>query len=238
MITGGARRIGAAIARELHDRGLNVVLHCRQSQDRARELQRELEARRPDSVEVLIADLNHVAGLAELVERAEQRWQRLDALVNNASSFYPTPLEQTTPEQWDDLLGSNLRAPYFLAQAAAPALRSSRGCIVNLVDIHADRPMRSHPVYSIAKAGLVMLTRSLAMEMAPEVRVNGVAPGAILWPEHGTDSLAQRAILDRVPLGRAGSPGDIARTVSFLLQDAPYVTGQVLAVDGGRNLNM
>lgn len=238
LVTGAARRIGACIARTLHAAGMNLALHHRHSAPAAAALAAELTAQRPGSVTLLAADLQDTARLPGLIDATLAAFGRLDALVNNASSFYPTPIGSTTEAQWDELFASNLKAPFFLAQAAAPALRATRGAIVNLVDIHAGPPMPRHTVYCMAKAGMAMLTRSLALELAPEVRVNGVAPGAILWPEAGAGSAAQAAILARVPLGRLGSPDDIARTVLFLLRDAPYVTGQVLAVDGGRSLSM
>lgn len=236
LVTGASRRIGAEIVRVLHAAGYGVALHFHRSAESAETLAADLNARRPDSVQLLRADLNDAANLPNLVEQVLKRWGRLDAMVNNASVFYPTPLGEVTLTQWDELLGSNLKAPFFLAQAASPVLRRHQGAMVNLVDIYAERPLRSHPVYSIAKAGLAALTRSLALELAPEVRVNGVSPGAILWPEQNHDPDAQAEILGKVPLSRAGEPADIARAVRFFLIDAPYVTGQILAVDGGRSL--
>lgn len=238
LITGAARRIGAAIARRLHGSGMNLNLHYRHSRAEAERLAAELEATRPDSVQLLQADLLDTARLPELVDACVERWGRLDVLVNNASSFYPTPLDTATEDQWDELLGSNLKAPFFLARAAVPQLRAHHGAIVNLVDIHAERPREGHPIYSAAKAGLQNLTRSLARELRPEVRVNAVAPGAILWAEGGDDPDTQRAILERVALNRLGDPDDIARAVLFLVRDGGYITGQTLAVDGGRNLFM
>lgn len=238
LVTGGARRIGAAIIEALHGRDCDVVIHYRNSDDAARELAERLNGRRADSACCLQADLQE-PGAAEALAESAVNWQgRVDVLVNSASSFYPTPVGGVQADQWDDLLGSNLRAPFFLAQALAPALRAQGGAIINLVDIFAQRPMPRHPVYSAAKAGLAMLTKSLALELAPEVRVNGVAPGAILWPEHEMDEAAMQATLARVPLGRTGEPSDIAGAVCFLALAAPYVTGQVLAVDGGRSLGM
>ena len=238
LVTGGARRIGAAIVRRLHAAGLNLNLHFRHSDAQAEALAAELERQRPDSVQLLQADLRDTAALPRLVERAAQRWGRLDLLVNNASAFYSTPLESTTEAQWEDLLGSNLKAPFFLVQAATPWLRAGHGSVVNIVDIHAERPRAGHPVYSAAKAGLVALTRSLAWELRSAVRVNAIAPGAILWAEQDDDPASRRAILERIPLDRLGTPDDIARAVLFLARDADYVTGQVLAVDGGRSLFM
>lgn len=238
LITGGARRIGAAIARRLHAAGMNLSLHYRRSRDAAERLAAELDSRRPGSVQLLSADLLDTAGLGGLIDRAAGRWNRLDLLVNNASGFYPTPLGSATETQWEDLIGSNLKAPFFLAQAASVPLRASRGSIVNLIDIHAERPRDRYPIYSIAKAGLVMLTRSLAWELRPEVRVNAVAPGAILWAEGDSDPNARRTIVERIPLDQLGEPDDIARAVLFLARDGGYVNGQVLAVDGGRSLFM
>jgi pteridine reductase len=236
LITGAAHRIGATTARMLHEAGMNIALHYRSSRDAAETLQAELQARRPDSVALLQADLHETAQLARLVEQAVAVWGRLDVLINNASTFYPTPLGSVTEEQWDDLIGTNLKAPFFLSQAAAPFLRQQQGCIVNIVDIHAERPLKRFPVYSMAKAGLVMMTKSLACELGPEVRVNAVAPGAILWPEH-LDEAGKEKIISRTFLKRQGSPEDIARAIRYLINEAGYMSGQVLTVDGGRSLN-
>ncbi len=237
LITGAGRRIGAAIARALHAEGMDLVLHCHRSHVETTALAAELNARRKGSATTLSQDLLEVRELAKLPRTAIETFGALDLLVNNASSFFPTPVVSATPEQWEDLFGTNLRAPFFLAQAAAEALRSSRGSIVNLVDIHGERPMAGYPVYSTAKAGLVMLTRALALELAPDVRVNGIAPGAILWTEQD-DPDARASILARVPLARRGQPEDIVNATLYLAFDAPYVTGQILAVDGGRTLHM
>lgn len=236
LVTGAARRIGAAIAEELHDAGANVAIHYRNSGEAAMELAKSLNRRRPDSAVTLRADLADTAEMAGLVERLIGRFARLDILVNNASSFYPTPLGEISEDDWDDLVGSNLKAPLFLSQAALPALRESRGTIVNIIDIHARRPLRDHSVYGPAKAGLAMLTRSLAKDLAPEIRVNGVAPGAILWPEEELSEAAKAAILKQIPLQRPGDPADIAACVLYLVRDASYVTGQIVAVDGGRSI--
>ena len=236
LVTGAAHRIGAAIARRLHAAGMDLAIHYRASATAAEILATELNARRPGSVTLLQADLLDHAALGPLVEEAVAALGHLDLLVNNASTFYPTPVAEATPEQWDELLGSNLRAPFFLAQAALPHLRERHGAIVNIVDIHAQRPLGGHPIYSIAKAGLAMLTKSLARELGPEVRVNGVAPGAILWPEAGLSAAEQQAILDQAVLGRLGDPDDIARAVLYLYRDAGYVTGHVLPVDGGQSV--
>lgn len=236
LVTGAGRRVGARIARELHAHGARVAVHYRSSGSDALALCAELNAARAASAEAFGADLLDVAALPGLIEKCCARFGRLDGLVNNASSFFATPLGAIDLSAWDDLLGSNLRAPLFLCQAAAPALRASRGAVVNIVDIHAERPLKGYPVYSIAKAGLLGLTRALALELAPEVRVNGVSPGAIVWPEDGQFSPAERQeIVARSLLKRIGSPEDIAGAVLYLLFAAPYVTGQILAVDGGRS---
>lgn len=237
LITGGARRVGAAICRSLHAGGANLMVHYRSSATDARALQDELHAVRPDSVALVQADLLNLAHLPNLVHETVQRFGGLDVLINNASSFHPTPVGEITEAHWDDLIGTNLRTPLFLAQAAAPHLKRAEGCIVNIVDIHVDRPMEGHLVYNAAKGGLAALTRSLARELGPEVRVNGVSPGAVLWPESGewSDELAKRRIVNATMLKRVGTPEDIARTVRFLVEDAPYITGQIVAVDGGRS---
>ncbi len=237
LITGAAHRIGAHTARALHREGVNLVLHYRSSAAAAQQLQNELNAQRADSVVLVRADLLDDDALPAIVRDAHSAWGRLDVLINNASSFYPTPIGSVTVAQWDDLLGSNLKAPFFLAQAAAPYLKASHGNIVNIVDIHADRPLKRYPVYSIAKAGLVMLTKALACELGPEVRVNAVAPGAILWPENDMDEVTKQRIVNRTFLKRQGSPEHIARAVLYLIRDAEYTSGQVLTVDGGRSLN-
>ena len=236
LVTGAAKRVGAAIVKGLHARGANVAIHCHHSTDQAHALRDGLNRERRASAIVIVADLLDTDSLPSLVSTTLQAFGRLDVLVNNASTFYPTPIGTITPQHWDDLIGSNLKAPLFLAQAAEKALRSSRGLIVNMVDIHAQRPLPRHPVYSTAKAGLVMLTRSLARELSPEVRVNGIAPGPVMWPEGGIDPAVKAEIIDKTLLKRGGSPADIVRAVLFFAADAPYVTGQVLAVDGGRSV--
>ena len=236
LITGSARRIGAAVARRLHAEGYDLALHYRTSTTDMQALVAELESVRAGSVLALQADLSEFDRLPELVAHAVGRFGRLDALVNNASSFQPTPIGTTTPRQWDDLFASNARAPFFLAQAAAPHLKATRGAIVNLVDIYAERPLAGHTVYCMAKAALLMATKSLALELAPDVRVNAVAPGAILWAENETSETKQQAMLARTPLARTGTPEEIAEAVRWLLRDATYITGQVIRVDGGRML--
>lgn len=237
LITGAAHRIGATTARTLHAAGANIVLHYRASAAGAEALQAELHASRPASVALVQGDLLDNTVLPRLVAEAHTVWGRLDILVNNASTFYPTPVGSVGEAEWDDLIGTNLKAPFFLAQAAAPHLKVQRGAIVNIVDIHAERPLKGHPVYSMAKAGLVMMTKSLACELGPEVRVNGVAPGAILWPENEMDDATKEKILDRTFLKRQGNPQDIANAVLFLARDAHYTSGHILTVDGGRSLN-
>lgn len=240
LVTGGAKRVGAAISRRLHAAGATIALHYLTSDREASALQDELNTLRTDSAAAFSADLLDLNALPRLVEQVIARFGRLDALVNNASSFYATPLAQVDEQQWHDLLGTNLRAPLFLAQAASDELRRRHGCIVNIVDIHAERPMHGHLLYSVAKAGLVALTRGLAQEMAPNVRVNAVAPGVILWPENSAweDETQRRKIVAHTLLKREGEPDDIAKAVQFLIADAPYITGQVIAVDGGRSINI
>lgn len=236
LITGAARRIGAAIARRLHADGYDLALHYRNSTTDMQALVAELDIARAGSARALQADLAEFDRLPELVAKTIGHFGRLDALVNNASTFHPTPFGETTPRQWDELFASNARAPFFLAQAAAPHLRAARGAIVNLVDLYAERPLPRHSVYCMAKASLVMMTKSLAVELAPEVRVNAVAPGAILWPEGDDDAQRQQAIVARTPLARTGSAEEIADAVAWLLNGASYTTGQVIRVDGGRGL--
>ena len=238
LITGAAKRIGAEISRMLHAEGMNIVIHYRSSKAEAEALCNELNALRADSAIILQADLLKVEDCKTLVEKAAEYWGELGALVNNASSFYPTPVGEITEQHWDDLMGSNLKAPLFLSQAASPYLAKNRGNIINIVDVHGFRPMKLHPVYCAAKAGLAMLTQSLARELGPDIRVNGVAPGAILWPESELDPQLQQDILERTALKRQGEPRDIAATVRFLIRDADYITGQVIPVCGGRSLNI
>jgi len=236
LVTGGAKRLGAAIARRCHEAGANLVVHYHRSRPSADALVTDLNSARAASAVTACADLNDVACLPGLVAAALDEFGRLDVLVNNASTFYPTPVGTITLSQFDDLVGTNLRAPLFLSQAAAPALRATQGLILNMVDIHGRRPLKAHPVYSAAKAGLVMLTMSLARELGPEVRVNGIAPGPVLWPERDLDPALKDEIIAKTALKRSGSPDDIARTALYLATEAPYVTGQVITVDGGRSL--
>ena len=238
LITGGAKRIGAVTSRTLHQAGYNVIIHCRLSRQDADSLAAELNDIRVDSAKVIQGDLNNDTIYNHLIEEAYKCWNRLDVLINNASSFYPTPVGSITMDDWHNLLNSNLKAPLFLAQAAAPYLKQVEGNIINMTDVHAQRPMKDHPVYCAAKAGLVMLTMSLAKELGPEVRVNSVAPGAILWPDNEMPEHTKTLILERTTLKKPGDPIDIAKTILFLVRDAHYITGQIIAVDGGRNINI
>lgn len=237
LITGAARRVGAAITRKLHAAGATVVIHYHRSAGPAQALSAELNALRPMSTTTLGGDLLDLKVLHALVEATVARFGHLDILVNNASTFYPTPVGTITEAQWNDLMGTNLRAPLFLSQAAAPHLKVREGLILNIADIHGLRPLRHHTVYSPAKAGLIMLTQSLARELAPQVRVNAVAPGPVEFPEQGLTEDMKQAIIDKTLLKRRGSPDDIARAALFFAAEAPYVTGQILAVDGGRSAN-
>lgn len=236
VVTGGGRRIGAAIGEALQAAGASLLIHCNTSRADAEALAERLNRSRPDSASVICENLLDPSAPERIVAAALERYGRLDVLVNNASSFYPTPIGEITEKNWQDLIGTNLKAPLFLAQAAAAALAEASGCIINLVDIHADRPLPNHAVYACAKAGNAMLVKSLARDLAPDVRVNGIAPGAILWPEAGLAEAEKAATLERVPLGRLGSAADIAAAALFLARDAGYVTGQVIAVDGGRTV--
>jgi pteridine reductase len=232
--------VGAAICRKLHQRGASLMVHYRSSLEEAQGLESELNQIRPDSVALVQADLLDISQIPRLISQTIQKFGKLDALINNASSFFATPVGAVTEAGWDDLIGSNLKAPLFLSQEAAPHLKNQLGCIVNIVDIHADRPLKNYVIYSSAKAGLSSLTRSLALELAPEIRVNGVSPGPILWPENDEwkDLSVRQSIISKTLLKRMGEPDDIARTVLFLIADAPYITGQIIAVDGGRSVNL
>ncbi|MCX7188317.1 MAG: pteridine reductase [Candidatus Nitrotoga sp.] len=240
LITGGAKRVGAAICRKLHAAGANIVLHYRSSARESLALQEELQSGRPNSSLRLQADLLDPKAITQMVQEAIGHFGRLDALVNNASSFFSTSLDDVNDQNWNDLIGTNLKAPLLLAQAAAAELRRNHGAIVNIVDIHAERPMHGHLLYSIAKGGLAALTRALAQEMAPHVRVNAIAPGVIVWPEsvEWSNETRRQEIVAHTLLKRQGEPDDIARTVQFLLNDAPYITGQIISVDGGRSINL
>jgi pteridine reductase len=240
LITGGAKRVGAAICRRLHADGMNLMVHYRSSRADAQTLRDELESARAGSCALTRADLLEAASLPRLVADTVARFGRLDVLINNASSFFPTAVGDITEKAWDDLIGTNLKVPLFLSQAAAPELKRHRGAIVNIVDIHADRPMKDYVVYSTAKGGLVALTRSLARELGPEVRVNGVAPGAIIWPEADiwSNEEERSRIIAQTSLKRIGEPDDIALAVQFLIAGAPYITGQIIAVDGGRSISL
>jgi pteridine reductase len=236
LITGAAKRIGAACARLLHEKGCNVFLHYRSSTKEALELCYELNQIRADSAYMMQADLLNNSELEALVNEACMAWGTIDVLINNASSFYPTAMTDVTENQWDELIGCNLKAPFFLAKALSGTLAKNKGCIVNIADIHAERGLKGYPIYSIAKAGLVAMTKILAKELGPSIRVNAVAPGAILWPEKDLCEQEKREILQRVALRRNGDPSDIAKAVWFLIKDAEYMTGQVITIDGGRTL--
>jgi pteridine reductase len=240
LITGGAKRVGAAICRELHAHGANLMIHYNTSTADARALQAELNLQRANSVAIIQGDLLNIAIIANLVHETVYQFGQLDVLINNASSYYSTEIGHITEENWHDLVGSNLKAPMFLAQAAASELRKNRGCIVNITDMHIERPKKGYVVYSVAKAGLVTLTKSLAHELSPEVRVNAVAPGPVQWPENNPqfDEVYRQRVINQTLLKKIGNPQDIAKAVKFLVADAPFITGHVLAVDGGRSLNL
>ncbi|MFQ6023663.1 MAG: pteridine reductase [Acidiferrobacterales bacterium] len=237
LITGGARRVGGHVARTLHAQGMKLVLHYRSSEKDAQNLQEELHKIRPHSVLLVRGDLSTGSGfLQDLVNQAIEAFDRIDVLINNASTFYPTPIGDATEKQWEDLLGTNLKTPFFLAQASAPHLKTTRGCVINIADIYGQRPLKGYSIYSVAKAGLIMLTKALARELGPDVRVNAIAPGAILWPEDGIDEKNKQRMISRTPLKRMGDPDDIARAVLFLINDASFISGEVIAVDGGRRI--
>jgi len=240
LITGGTRRIGETICQKLHSEGMNLMIHYRSSEKEAQALHTKLNQIRPGSVALIQADLLDIAQLPILVNKTIQHFGRIDSLVNNASSFYSSPIGKITEKSWDELIGCNLKAPLFLSQAAAPHLKKQHGCIINIIDIHSEWPLKKYMVYSSAKGGLATLTRSLALELAPEVRVNGISPGPILWPENGawSDQRTRQRIINKTLLKRIGEPNDIAKAVFFLISDAPYITGQILAVDGGRSINL
>lgn len=240
LITGAAHRLGAHTARKLHQRGWNVAIHCRSRREQAKTLADELNTLRHDSARVVQADLSRADEVEALAQEAVAQWQRLDALVNNASVFYPNPVAEATLADWDTVMHTNLRAPFLLLQACLPALKQHSGAVVNLIDIYSERPLPDHPLYCASKAGLASMTRSWAKDLAPDIRVNGVSPGAILWPEGDAaiDESYQQSILAKTPLARTGTPDDIAGAIVFLICDAPFITGQIISVDGGRSLNM
>tara|TARA_B110000438_G_scaffold267803_1_gene282926 strand:+ start:645 stop:1385 length:741 start_codon:yes stop_codon:yes gene_type:complete len=240
LITGGTRRIGEAICQKLHSEGMSLMIHYRSSEKEAQALQTKLNQIRPGSVALIKADLLDTAQLSILVNETLKHFGRIDSLINNASNFYASPIGKITEKSWGDLIGCNLKAPLFLSQAAAPHLKKQHGCIINIIDIHSEWPLKKYMVYSSAKGGLATLTKSLAIELAPEVRVNGISPGPILWPENGewSDQISRKRIINKTLLKRAGDPNDIAKAVFFLISDAPYITGQILAVDGGRSINL
>lgn len=237
FITGAAQRIGATIATQLHRRGYNIIIHYRNSGKSSQQLASSLNSQRAESAGCIRGDLQSLEEVNTIAEQALSMWGKVDVLVNNASSFYPTPIGSVSENDWDMLIGSNLKGPFFLSQQLTPTLKSNRGCIVNIIDIYADKPLKGHPVYCIAKAGLAMMTKSLASELAPEIRVNGISPGAILWPEPEPDSDQKLNITNKIPLKKIGDLTDISKAVIFLIEDAPYITGQILSVDGGRSLN-
>jgi pteridine reductase len=236
LITGSSRRIGAVIVKNLHASGMDVGIHYNSSKTEATSLCAELNELRPNSASIFSGDITLVNETENLVKDFISWSGRIDLLVNNASSFYPTPIGTITENHWNDLIGTNLKGPLFITQAASDALRKAHGSVINLIDVHTRSPLKNHPAYSSAKAGLKMLTRSLAKDLAPEIRVNGISPGAILWPEDGISEEAKKSILEQIPLNRTGSPQDIADCVLFLLNQANYITGQIIAVDGGRSV--
>ena len=236
LITGGAKRIGRTVAKHLHERNHNIMIHYRSSTQDAQQLKHELNSLRANSCEIVQADLSDINSFESINNHAMKTFGRLDVLINNASSFYPTPLAQVDETKWDDLMASNLKAPLFLTKQLLPQLQKNGGCILNIIDVYAERPLAHHPIYCSAKAGLKMLTKSLARDLAPNIRVNGIAPGAILWPENDAMLDSQEDLLKRIPLNRLGDPEDIAKTACFLIETAPYITGQIIAVDGGRSV--
>ena len=236
LVTGGAQRVGACLCKTLHAAEYNVLIHYRHSANEASQLAASLNAIRPNSAHGLPADLLDHKQIKRLIDAAKQTWGRLDLLINNASSFYPTDIGTSSEDDWQDLIGSNMKAPFFLSQAVMPLLKEQQGNIINITDIHAQKPLKGHTIYCSAKAGLVMLTKSLAKELAPDIRVNAIAPGAILWPENNMSDEVKQKIVNDIALKRIGEPNDIAKTALFLARDANYITGQVIAVDGGRSL--
>ena len=236
LVTGGAKRIGATIAETLHNNGFNVAIHYNSSSDSAEQLCAQFNAKKQDSSIAIGADLLDQSSLENLIPSLIEKTKRLDVLVNNASTFYPTPIEKIALEDWENLFGTNLKAPLFLSKYAAKYLQQSRGTIINIIDIHSKKPLKDHPIYGSAKSGLAMLTRSLASDLAPAVRVNGISPGLILWPENNLSEQVKNKILQQIPLKKIGASEDIANCVLFLIEDAPYITGEIIAVDGGRSM--
>ncbi len=236
LVTGGAKRIGATIAETLHNNGFNVAIHYNSSSDSAEQLCAQFNAKKQNSSIAIGADLLDQSSLENLIPSLIEKTKRLDVLVNNASTFYPTPIEKITLEDWENLFGTNLKAPLFLSKYAAKYLQQSRGTIINIIDIHSKKPLKDHPIYGSAKSGLAMLTRSLASDLAPDVRVNGISPGLILWPENNPSDQVKNNILQQIPLKKIGTSEDIANCVLFLIEDAPYITGEIIAVDGGRSM--
>lgn len=236
LITGGAKRIGQEIAKTMHQAGYNIMVHYRSSAGLASELVASFNNLRENSAASVQADMLDINSIPKVIDKTLETFGQLDCLINNASTFYPTPIQLINEQYWDDLIGSNLKAPTFLVKEAMPHLKKQQGCIINIVDIYAERPLKNHPIYCAAKAGLQSLTKSLAYDLAPAIRVNAVAPGAILWPENTMSDKVQKKLLKRIPLKRVGEPEDIAKTVKFLINDAPYITGQIITVDGGRSV--
>ncbi len=236
LITGAGKRIGASCAKLLHSQGANIVLHYRDSKIQTHALCDKLNQQRPNSAHALQADLLSLTALQGLAKQATIIWDGIDALVNNASAFYPQTVDKVSEKNWDELMGCNLKAPFFLSQALEPSLNARQGCIINIIDIHAERGLKDYPVYSLAKAGLAAMTRILAKELAPKIRVNGISPGAIMWPEDELSTDSKKEIINRIALKHAGEPEDIAKAVAFLINDANYITGQIISVDGGRTL--
>ena len=236
LVTGGGKRIGATIVETLHNKGFNVAIHYNSSSDVADQLCAQLNLKNQDSSIAIGADLTDQNSLENLIPLLIEKTKRLDVLINNASTFYPTPIEKITLEDWDNLLGTNLKAPLFLSKYAAQYLKQSQGIIINIIDIHSKKPLKEHPIYGSAKSGLAMLTRSLASDLAPDVRVNGISPGLILWPENNPSEQIKNNILQQIPLKKIGNSEDIANCVLFLIEDAPYITGEIFAVDGGRSM--
>ncbi len=237
LITGASHRIGASIARTLHAAGMHIIIHYHSSQGAANALANELLSSRPHSATSIKQDLTHIDGCQAVIQHAIDSFGKLDVLVNNASNFFPTPLSTADQQQWDQLMNSNLKAPFFLSQAAAPHLTKTQGNIINIVDIYADRPIKDHPIYCASKAGLASLTKSFAQSLGPNVRVNGISPGAILWPEQNQNTADQQELLKRTPLGELGSPQDIANTILFIIEQGHYINGQIINIDGGRTVN-